>query len=291
MTAGPGHHPLEDLEREEAVGLAESLSFSDGEYEIEGLARMELNGEPIVKGYELTTRGADLVDSAPLPYRDPELLHSHGEDIQTGSAANTITVGGRSGTGSSTVADILGDELGHEVFHSTDPKNAAAEELFVESGSADNLEEAKLMYRDTDLTKEQKLSAIRETDYEVPDASGPEKAIDKLQIRKVFSENPVIVESRFAPYIAPRKTRLQIQTVANRDKVLERIVPRKGETPEETLRKRREFADLARNMYPGLDITDESVYDIEIDNTPEMNPERRKEIHDDVHKFLNEAGS
>ncbi|MDX1657862.1 MAG: AAA family ATPase [Nitriliruptorales bacterium] len=172
----------------------------------------------------------------------------------TRPARATITIGGLAGTGTSTLASLLGERFGLDVV--------SGGQIFREAA------------RDRGLT----LAAFGTLCEENPEV---DRGLDERQI-ELLRQGGLVLESRLGGWLAHREgiTALKVCLKCDEDERIRRIVAREGGDLEEQRRRtlEREASEAARySQYYALDLHSFAPYDLVLDSG-RWNPEQLADL-------------
>lgn len=151
-----------------------------------------------------------------------------------------ITVGGLHGTGKSTYAKALSEDLGL--------RHTSAGDLF------------RTMAKTRNITLGE-LNDLAERDLTI------DKAIDE-RTKEEASKGDVVLDGQLAAWMAKDKSDLNILLIAPREVRLGRIAARDGLSPEAAEKRTLEREEVEKERYKryyGMDISDPSIYDLIVD--------------------------
>jgi cytidylate kinase len=174
-----------------------------------------------------------------------------------------ITVGGLHGTGKSTYAKLLAEDL--------KLRHVSAGELF------------RTVAREKKITLDD-MNRITDTDPEI------DKKIDQT-IKQEADKGNVILDGQLAAWMAGDKTVLKILLIAPKEVRLKRIAERDGISLEDAEKRTlyREKIEKERyKRYYGIDVSDPSIYDLIIDTNLYPFEEMKKIIKKIVGDYIKE---
>jgi len=182
------------------------------------------------------------------------------------SSERVVTVSGLVGVGSSTVAEILSDELGMDLISSGTFFRRKAEEKDLD------LPDFFDKYRNPDVG---------------PD---PDLMWDRRVLGLAFTKDDVVIEGRLTGALLCDIAEVRILVECSRDVVVERLAEREKMTPDEADERleRRNSQDIKtyKEKY-GIDVRDKKYYNVVVDNSGSLE-DTKKMIIEKVNAFIGE---
>lgn len=170
---------------------------------------------------------------------------------------NIVTVSGLVGVGSSTVAEILSEELGLEHVSSGQFFRRKAEE------------------------KGMKLTEFFEKHREPEDAPDPDLMWDRRALNLAYTKDDLILEGRMTGPLLCDIAEARVLVVCDEEVASERLADREGMDLEEAGKKlrKRNSQDIKtyRRKY-GIDVKDEKYYNVVIDNSGTLERTRKNTL-------------